>query len=57
MNIDVMSLRTNMNVTINSIEPSTKDMSRRYTDSNILTSISFSSMLEDALRNELLKER
>jgi len=56
MNIDIMSLRTNMNAAVNNIEPSTKDMRRRYAGSNILSSISFSDMLEDALRNELIKE-
>ena len=56
MNIDVLSLKTNMNAAVNNIEPSTKDMMRRYTGSNILASISFSDMLENALRNELLKE-
>ena len=45
-----------MNAAVNNIEPSTKDMMRRYTGSNILASISFSDMLENALRNELLKE-
>ena len=56
MNIDIMSLRTNMNAAVNNIEPSTKDMRRRYAGSDILSSISFSDMLEDALRNELIKE-
>ncbi len=56
MNIDVLSLKTNMNAAVNNIEPSTKDMARRYTGSTILASISFSDMLENALRNELLKE-
>ncbi len=56
MNIDVLSLKTNMNAAVNNIEPSTKDMTRRYAGSNILASISFSDMLENALRNELLKE-
>jgi len=56
MNIDVLSLKTNMNAAVNNIEPSTKDMTRRYTGSTILASISFSDMLENALRNELLKE-
>ncbi len=56
MNIDVLSLKTNRNAAVNNIEPSTKDMTRRYTGSTILASISFSDMLENALRNELLKE-
>ena len=56
MNIDLMMQRTNMNAAINNIEPSTKDMKRRYAGSNILSSISFSDMLENALRNELIKE-
>ena len=54
MNIDLMMLRTNMNAVVNNIEPSTKDMTRRYTGSSILASISFSDMLENALRNELI---
>ena len=35
MNIDLMMLRTNMNAAVNNIEPSTKDMDRRYTGSAI----------------------
>ncbi len=56
MSIDLVSEKRDMRNMVNSITPSGKDMNRRYNGSIIISSISFSSMLEDALRQELTKE-
>ncbi len=56
MSIDLVSEKKDMRNMVNSITPSGRDMNRRYNGSSIISSISFSSMLEDALRQELTKE-
>ena len=56
MSIDLVSEKRDIRYVVNSITPSGRDMNRRYNGSSIISSISFSSMLEDALRQELTKE-
>lgn len=56
MSIDLVSEKRDMRNMVNSITPSGRDMNRRYNGSSIISSISFSSMLEDALRQELTKD-
>ena len=56
MNIDLVSVKKDMRRAVTGISPSATNMERKYTGSAIISSISFSSMLENALRQELSKD-
>lgn len=56
MNIDLVSVKRDMRRAVSGISPSGTDMERKYDGSTIISSISFSSMLENALRQELSKD-
>ncbi len=56
MNIDLMSVKRDMDYIVNNIEPFGGDFEQRYTGGTILSSISFSDMLENAIRAELMKD-
>ncbi len=56
MNIDLMSIKRDMNYVVNNIESFSGDFGQMQTGGSILSSISFSSMLENAIRDELTKE-
>ncbi len=54
MNIDLMSIKGDMNYVVNNIETFNGDFGQRNSGGTILASISFSEMLENAIRKELL---
>ncbi len=57
MNIDLMLIKRDMNYVVENIESSSGDFGQGSTGGIIFSSISFSSMLENAIRKELLKEQ
>ena len=57
MNIDLMLIKRDMNYVVENIESSSGDFGQKSTGGLILSSISFSSMLENAIRQELLKKQ
>ncbi len=56
MNIDLMSVKRDMNYVVTNVETFSGDFGQRDNGGVILSSISFSSMLENAIRKERLKE-
>ncbi len=57
MNIDTMSNKRDMRFFIEAAMATQKDSGDKENPSTIISSISFSSMLENAIKMELLKEK
>lgn len=55
MNIDAMSTKRDMRFFVENAMALSKDPNEKETQSTIVSSISFSSMLENAIKMELLK--
>ena len=56
MNIDTMTTKRDMRFFVEAAMATPKDFGEKESQSTIISSISFSSMLENAIRMELLKE-